>query len=160
MSERKILNTKNPELDPSIRPVASLLKQVAFKSIKEGNPYIDQEEIEEIASEGGIETSRFQKLGIFKVEDDQGSFIHQTFREFFAAKYIADLYLRNKTTQAQKILRKYKFNGRFRLVLRMVGGYLSLKGKEKYLQEFFNDLFDKPRDHAIRYELNLLAGCF
>ena len=159
VSYRVVQNTKNPELDSSIKPFATLLKRIAFQSMKRGEANTDQEEIEGILSEENLKMDDFQKLGVFKIENDRGCFIHETFREFFSAKFIADLYLKDRS-YAQKIVKKYKFEPRFALVWQMVAGYFSVKGKKNQLQDFLNDLFSKPKDFAVRNELNLLARCF
>ncbi|KAI1384485.1 uncharacterized protein F4822DRAFT_433029 [Hypoxylon trugodes] len=80
------------------------------------------------------------------------SFIHLTFQEFFAARYI----VQNRTFMEDQ-LRKHKYNHHYEIVWRFVSGLLS---SAEDLNHFF-DMFDQePRDLVGTQHINLLLQNF
>jgi hypothetical protein len=82
---------------------------------------------------------------------DRYSFIHLTFQEFFAARYLIGDRYRLKTH-----LRKHKYNRRYEVVWRFVAGLLSNAGDLDY----FFDLFEQePRDLVGTQHIQLNMIC-
>jgi hypothetical protein len=79
------------------------------------------------------------------------SFIHLTFQEFFAARYLVGDRDRLKTH-----LRKHKYNRRYEIVWRFVAGLLSNAGDLDY---FFDLLEQEPRDLVGTQHIQLNMVC-
>lgn len=139
----------------------NFLEQLAWEATKKNQLYVSQALIEKKLNSNMIR--ELKKLGLLRVEDKIGYFVHLTFQEFFAASYLARLF-DTCLEEARKELESFKFNPRYALVLRMVAGILSIRsnnvGPNHTLKTFFCSLFSEPRDLAFSYELKIQASCF
>ena len=88
--------------------------------------------------------------------DNDYSFLHLTFQEFFAARYLANLFLSQDTKmQAVPLIQEIKFNPKYKIVIWFVAGLL--KKNEDALNAFF-DALDYPKD-IIGLYFTLLKVC-
>ena len=83
------------------------------------------------------------------------SFVHPTFHEFFAARYLARL-LAHDRTSFETFTRKHKYNRRYEIVWTFFTGLLS---KVEELDFFFNLLEDEPQDVVGIQHIELLMYC-
>ena len=82
-------------------------------------------------------------------------FVHPTFQEFFAARYLARHLARDRTS-FETLLRQHKYNRRYELVWIFFTGLLS---KVEELDFFFDLLEDEPRDLVGIQHIRLLMYC-
>ncbi len=150
-------SVENPELNPQINSITKVLEKFAMEAMNQNSLFVSISDIEKVIQREGVELNRIRDLGLFRVEKIGGSFIHLTFQEFFAAKYISRL-LRESSEKAAKIIRKKKFDPRWQIVLSMTAGVLAQD--ETTLQHFFDQLYAPPRDLGGLRELMLLAKHF
>ena len=136
-----------------IKPLAKALEVIAWNATKNNQVVIPKKSIEE----HGFGLDIWRRLGLINVESYGASFIHLTFQERFAAQYLAQLYLTDRP-KAKQLVSEKKVYPSYRLLLQMTAGYLSLEHPD-HLQDFFDDLFDQPRDLTKVYELGLFAQC-
>ncbi len=142
--------------------IAPLIKQIsktAWMAMEKNTLYLSQSEVAKILPTSSL--NEVKKLGLIANENYSLFFIHLTFQEFFAAQYLANLYLNpTKKEKRQEIISQYKFEPRFTLVLSMMVGCLSQQNHTEALNSLFEDLYSEPRDLGQTYELILFAKCF
>ena len=83
------------------------------------------------------------------------SFVHPTFQEFFAARYLARLLAHNRAS-LEIFTRKHKYNRRYEIVWTFFTGLLS---KVEELDFFFNLLEDEPQDVVGIQHIQLFMYC-
>ncbi len=146
---------------PEITTLVDCLEEMALEAITQSSPYLDEKVVERIVDSKEISFNKLRNLGLFNIENGQGSFLHLSFQEYFVANYIANLYREAHTrTQALKIIQQNKLNSRFGRILSMVAGIHSLSNDSFLLQAYFDDLLGPPNDLGETYELGMLAQCF
>ncbi|MBS4169087.1 NACHT domain-containing protein [Parachlamydia sp. AcF125] len=168
-NKEQILAEKNLRLNPKVAEFATAFEEMADFAMKNDTLYLSKQEIESFRG-NKLSSNELADCGLMRIPEERGYFIHLTFQEFLTASKVANQYLtlNKKERQAcQQFVRKYKFEPRYNLVLRMIAGYLSLavSNNRLYLdsnplQQFFDDLFAGPYDLAVRNELTLIAQCF
>ncbi|MBF5059045.1 HEAT repeat domain-containing protein [Candidatus Neptunochlamydia vexilliferae] len=158
--KKDVIDLSNPFDINEAKPIGLTLEALAWKATceKDGSLYLSSRDIGKCLKK--TTETLLKKMGIFRIQKREGHFIHLTFQEFFAAKHLARYYLEGCRQKAQNFVRKNKFNPRYRLMLSMTSGCLSLKENTNALKDFFEDLFAAPRDLARGYELVLFARCF
>jgi len=154
-----IRNETNLEDFEEAGRIIGALKALAWEAVKMDKQSFKDEEITSNFKKLKLERGKNKNFGLFKIDLGDGSFIHLTFQEYFAARYLADLYLDGKGDKGKDLIAEYKFSVRFFPVFWMAAGYLSTRDEE-VLKVFFNHLLSEPYDLAIGYELRLLARCF
>ncbi|MBA3238305.1 MAG: HEAT repeat domain-containing protein [Parachlamydiaceae bacterium] len=86
------------------------------------------------------------------------SFLHLTFQEFFAARYLVRL-LYDNPKEAAKCMQEVKFNPRYKIVMGFVAGLLRKEGGEFHHLNAFFSLLDTPKDSIGLYETLLKVRC-
>jgi len=153
-----------PQKHEEVASAIQALEELAWRGLSENRLYFKNTEKDpEI-------TTTFQahvlgitdvtKIGPFRISNDEGWFIHLTFQEFFAAKYLARLFFDRNLEKAQQIIVERKFHPRFQLVFSMASGLLAQNKNKQFLQSFFDMLYDSPRDLGKSREGVLLARRF
>ncbi|MBF5059989.1 HEAT repeat domain-containing protein [Candidatus Neptunochlamydia vexilliferae] len=162
-SSSNICDQESPRLtNPKIDSIAKVLEEIAWQAMEDNILYLSKARIEKTLSRFKLNYGDLTSLGLFPIEggrQGRGQFIHLTFQEFFAATYLANMYI-NAPSKATECFKKIKFDPRYTLTLWMAAGYLSHQEKKKALRAFFNDLFGAPEDLARGYGLILKARCF
>ena len=82
-------------------------------------------------------------------------FVHYTFQEFFAARFLA-LHLARDSTSFETILKKHKYNRRYEVVWMFLAGLLM---KVEELDLFFNLLDEEPRDLVGVQHIHIFMYC-
>jgi|GEM_PF-6147854 len=157
-----VINEPEPDSAWDVTHQSKIIEKIAWEGMDKDTLYLPLAAIKKIYRAYGcseVTIGSIRNVGPLRIEEDVGMFIHFTFQEFFAAAYLARLYVENPQ-EAGLILKNIKFEPRYRLVLRMTAGCLSQKGQLNNLKIFFKDLFAEPRDLAESYELILFAQCF
>ncbi|MBA3236808.1 MAG: NACHT domain-containing protein [Parachlamydiaceae bacterium] len=161
------------ERDPEVSQIFTLLESIAwtgmqqnqlFFSFKKGKmkeiyyAYPPDEKRNELFTHAC--TSGFlQSTG----ENDQFlendySFLHLTFQEFFAARYLVRLLFVNSKEAAERI-QEVKFNPRYKVVMWFTAGLLKNEGNDlKNLNVFFK-IIDTPKDQIGFYASLLKIHC-
>ncbi|MBS4169138.1 HEAT repeat domain-containing protein [Parachlamydia sp. AcF125] len=169
-TKEQILVEKNLRQNPEVANIATVFEEMAAFAMKNDTLYLSKPEIEDFKG-NKILSNELTDCGLMSIPEadieaeEKGYFIHLTFQEFLTASKVANQYLKGERQACQEFVRKYKFEPRYALVLRMMAGSLSLAAStnRRYadaLQPFFDDLFAAPQDLAVRNEINLIAECF
>ena len=84
-------------------------------------------------------------------------FLHLTFQEFFAARYLVRLFQQETThLEAAKLMREVKFDPRYKVIIWFIAGLL--KDDPENLNAFF-DILDTPKDIIGLYSALLKVRC-
>ncbi|MCB1107706.1 MAG: NACHT domain-containing protein, partial [Chlamydiia bacterium] len=146
------------ELD-EILHLTKALEDIAFKATTQGKIFLGLSEINPIFTTNKVSFQERRSIGPFRIDEAQGSFIHLTFQEFFAAAKIARFYSEKDRALAQAEIYENKFEPRYQLVWQITAGILSQNHPE-YLSTYIDDLMSEPKDLAVINECSLLAACF
>ena len=99
------------------------------------------------------------KLSLLRSYPSEGHrkyrFVHLTFQEFFAARYLAR-HVAHNGASFETLLRQHKYNRRYEIVWMFLTGLLSTVEE---LDFFFNLLDDEPRDLVGMQHIQLLMYC-
>lgn len=101
--------------------------------------------------------------GLFKKRADtekQHYFVHLSFQEYFAARYVVNGLQGNDPEQCIKFIKDYKYNLRFILVFIFASGLLIRTGDKKYINIFWATLLEEPRDLVGFRHVQLVISCF
>lgn len=142
------INKGNHRLKETIR----LLEEIAFNGILHDAIYFEFRHLRNFLLGGPQEIEQVRmgtpRVSLVRVSDivhqgqHEGSFhfLHLTFQEFFAARFIERQWGSQK---AHEIIEQYKYAARFNMVWRFVAGLLSENGKA---EDFFSAINNEPRD--------------
>jgi HEAT repeat protein len=97
------------------------------------------------------------RSGFLQGMQDSYSFLHLTFQEFFAARYLVRL-LKNAPSEAAELIRGVKFDPRYKVVMWFTAGLLQKAGGGWPIDAFFQVL-DSPKDSIGLYETLLKVRC-
>jgi HEAT repeat protein/V8-like Glu-specific endopeptidase len=86
------------------------------------------------------------------------SFLHLTFQEFFAARYLARLVQCNRD-EAASVIWKVKFDARYKVVMWFVAGLLRNEGGDFWNLNVFFEMLDTPKDLVGLYGTLLKVRC-
>ncbi|CAF1337551.1 unnamed protein product, partial [Rotaria sordida] len=148
--------------------VLVVLEKVAFLCMETSSLIIDSKILGEVVKDcKGNKNEDDLRLNVIKVgllvvldsdklieEEKDYYFIHLSFQEFFAARYLRRLFESN-TNEPEMFLRNYKYNPRYQLMLTFTAGLLT----EKFVEIFFDLIEDDPEDLVGARHLIVLIGC-
>jgi hypothetical protein len=165
------------------QPFLAFLEELAFASYP--NLALGRKLIEAILDKhcaGDIKLEEFIILNLGKIglltpvthytvaTDNTYYFIHATFHEFLAAKYLArqitqikditrNENLEQKIYSTEKFIELYKYNPRYQMILGFVSGLLAAEVNKAHLNSFFVSLHQEPRDVFEIYHYILMVKC-
>ncbi|MBA3238881.1 MAG: HEAT repeat domain-containing protein [Parachlamydiaceae bacterium] len=90
--------------------------------------------------------------------ENEYSFLHLTFQEYFAARYLVRL-MENNLDAAKKCIRKVKFDPRYKIVMWFVAGLLKNEGGDYEKLNAFFEIMDSPKDNVGLYSTLLKVRC-
>lgn len=144
--------------------VDHLLERAAWEMMDRDTLFLSADEVQEIIGSYQFQSDRAKEIkktqiGPLRSNGEEVEFVHLTFQEFFAAKYLAKLFKENQLDKALLIIQKKKYDPKYQLVISMASGILA---KDKaVLQKFFDQLYNRDtRDLGKTRELVLFAKYF
>ncbi|CAF4054362.1 unnamed protein product, partial [Adineta steineri] len=102
----------------------------------------------------------FSQSGVgTRIEVDKNHhFVHLSFQEYFAARYLVNALRHNHYHQAIEFIKKQKYNQWFRLVFMFTSGLLHDSNDNESTDIFWNTILSPPYD-GIRH-MDLVIACF
>ncbi|MFN7095610.1 MAG: HEAT repeat domain-containing protein, partial [Burkholderiales bacterium] len=145
------------------------LEQLAFEGLKTRQLIFTPQLIEELEIETDI-LENVKKIGLVKAIGDDGKrvnnkeryFIHLTFQEYFAARYIVGLLAHLDPAEHKKgadFIREYKYSLFYERVIWFIAGLLSEKGKDALQTKFWHILLNEQQDLALVRHDTLVIRC-
>jgi HEAT repeat protein/V8-like Glu-specific endopeptidase len=162
------------ERDPATKSFLELLESIAWKGMQEKQLFFSfkTKQMEEIYYNCELEKRdelflRICKSGFLQSTGDsedilcnEYSFLHLTFQEFFAARYLVRLLEnREKRSEAAKSIRAVKFDPRFKVVMWFTAGLLRNEGGNFENLNTFFEFLDTPKDDVGFYSALLKVHC-
>lgn len=103
--------------------------------------------------------SKIHKFSLLRSSSTEGyrtfRFVHLTFRDFFAARYVVRSLVQD-SSRLRSLLSRYKYNRQYKLFWRFIPGLLT---KAKDLDHFFQLLDQEPRDLLGTQHVRLVMHC-
>jgi HEAT repeat protein len=109
---------------------------------------------------GILKSSTHHGIGSRIQTDKDHYFVHLSFQEYFAARYLANAMQANTHDRAIDFIQKQKYNPRFQLVFIFTSGLLVESGEEQSINTFWDTILNKPLDLIGIQHMDLLISCF
>ena len=123
------------DLPPSVQKVFTSLGKIAFDGIKQGRLVFESGQVTDLESNGLFHRLPDTRDDPLEEGKDQYCFLHVTFQEFLAAKYLVDTF---NSEDLQKFVSDHIQNGVWKVVMQFVAGLLA--EKEGQSTDIFSDL--------------------
>jgi hypothetical protein len=165
ISRRDVYKSCNTEL--------AFLETLAFRAMESNVIVLRPKLLEEAEDESRcslIDHPHLLNIGILKSLTNRGTgtriepgkdhhFVHLSFQEYFAARYLANALGSPTPDKAIHFIQKQKYNQRFRLVFNFVSGLLIESDAEQTINEFWNTILSEPLDLVGIQHMDLLITC-
>ncbi|KAL9039866.1 MAG: hypothetical protein Q9180_002273 [Flavoplaca navasiana] len=154
-------------LDRLVKAENDLLEELAFKRVRLARTEFIFQDVANVIrhwESNGNQVplsleSRVLKFSLLRSSSRKGyrvfRFIHLTFQDFFAARYIVHSLVQGPS-QLRSLLRQHKYNRQYKLLWRFIPGLLT---KVKDLELFFQLLDEEPRDLLGIQHVRLVMHC-
>ncbi|UJR23218.1 hypothetical protein I4U23_026237 [Adineta vaga] len=168
MTKEDVYNFCNKEL--------AFLESLAFSGIQSGDIVIRPKVLRAAIKESGyssqdglcslnigiLKSLDYKAIGTRIETDKTHYFVHLSFQEHFAARYLLRALCGTECTQkkATDFIKTHKYNQRFELVLNFACGLVTDSNNEQLTKMFWDTLLGKPLDLIGYRHAQLLITCF
>jgi len=166
LSEKKLYEYCHKEV--------TFLETLAFHAMKHNTIIIQPHLLNKIIDATQIDSEedypKILKIGLLK-SFDKGStgtqlefkkdhyFIHLSFQEYFAARYLIRTLNDSKSEIAKAFINRQKYNQRYALVFQFISGLISEPNSQPELSLFWNIISGEPLDMVGIRHMKLLISC-
>jgi len=150
------------------------LETLAFHAMKNNTIIIQPRLLNKIIEETQIDSEedypKILKIGLLK-SFDKGStgnqlelekdhyFIHLSFQEYFAARYLIHALNNSKSEEAKAFINRQKYNQRYALVFQFMSGIISELNSQLEPSQFWNIILREPLDMVGIRHIQLVISC-
>jgi len=152
----------------------TFLETLAFHAMKNNTIIIQPRLLNKIIEETQIDSEedypKILKIGLLK-SFDKGStgnqlelekdhyFIHLSFQEYFAARYLIHALNNSKSEEAKAFINRQKYNHRYALVFQFISGLISETHSQPKVEMFWNIILREPLDMVGIRHMQLVISC-
>ena len=150
------------------------LESLAFLGVVKNTIILRPKLVEDAEDESGCSTAEHPNLlniGILKSFSPMGTgtqvevdkdhyFVHLSFQEYFAARYLVNDFKHDNGGKAIKFIQDHKYQQRLRYVLTFMSGLLADYGDEKCINAFWDTIMGHPVDLIGIQHMDLILTCF
>ena len=151
----------------------SFIENLAFQAIESNTILIRPDLLEKASNQTGITPKKYRdilKMGILKsvnqsgtgtqVETDKGHyFVHPSFQEYFAARYLMNALQKSQDNECIKFIQYHKYNQRYTLVFSFIAGLLGDNDTRSHINLFLHTLSESPIDLVGIRHMQLILAC-
>ena len=151
----------------------AFLESLAFNTMESNTIIISPHLLKKALNEAKIsshESQRIPGLGFLKSQTEQGfstpierdndhTFIHLSFQEYFAARYLINALVGSATGKAIDFIKYQKYNQRYMSVFTFAAGILSGSNTESTINIFWDALLGEPFDLVGIRHMQLVVSC-
>ncbi|CAF1639882.1 unnamed protein product [Adineta ricciae] len=98
-------------------------------------------------------------IGIRITADKHYYFVHLSFQEHFAARYLANALSNNTRDQAKQFIREHKYNQRYQLLFIFLSGLINEDQETKCNRAFWDAVLNEPLDIIGARHVALVTQC-
>ncbi|CAF1482120.1 unnamed protein product [Adineta ricciae] len=103
--------------------------------------------------------SNIGRIGTHNEVQQDYYFVHLSFQEYFAARYLANALTNTTGNQTIEFIQQHKYNPRYQLLFAFLAGLLSETPDSEYNSIFWNTLFTEPSDITRMQHMALVIPC-
>ena len=173
-SSGKLKGVRKKELYKQCNMELQFLERLAFLGMVKNTIILRPKLLEQAEDESGCSTADHPNLlniGILKSFPQTGTgtqievdkdhyFVHLSFQEYFAARYLVNDFKRNNGEEAIEFIKEHKYQQRLRYVLTFTSGLLTDDGDAKCMDVFWDTIMGHPIDLVGIQHMNLMLACF
>jgi predicted NACHT family NTPase len=161
------------EIDQCCQKELAFLESLAFHAMESNTIIIQSSILKKALNEAKVSSQahpHILNMGILKSVNKQGIgnrietdkdhyFVHLSFQEYFAARYLITALTGSQTEKAIKFIKYQKYNQRYTLVFTFAAGLLSESDAQPSLEVFWNHLLGEPLDLVGIRQMELVILC-
>ena len=173
-SSEKLNAIRKKQLYKECTVELNFLERLAFLAMVKNTIILRPKLLEQAEDESGCSTAEHPNLlniGILKSFSQVGTgtqievdkdhyFVHLSFQEYFAARYLVNDFKHSNGHEAIKFIQDHKYELRLRYVLTFTSGLLADDGNEQCIDLFWDTIMSHPIDLVGIQHMNLMLTCF
>ena len=174
ISTNKINLMNQQEISDYCKNELSFLESLAFLGMERNAILLRPKLLAEASAESRSSLTTHEHLlniGLLKSVDHHGTgtrilaekdyyFVHLSFQEYFAARYLIKSLQSGSQQRAIKFIQRQKYNRRFTLLFRFASGLAVESNCGKTIESFWNAILGKPIDLIGIRHIQLVMSCF
>ncbi len=171
--DNQIPQLSKDEIDQRCQKELAFLESLAFNAIESNTIILRPSVLKKALTEAKVssqEHPHILNIGILKSFNQQGIgtqietekdhyFVHLSFQEYFAARYLINALNGSSTEKAIEFIKYQKYNQRYSLVFTFASGLLSENDSKTCLNIFWDTLLGEPLDLVGIRHMQLIISC-
>jgi HEAT repeat protein len=171
--ENQILQLSENEIEQHCQKELAFLESLAFNAMESNKIIIKSSKLKKALNEAKVSSKKHPhilNMGILKSVNKQGIgnriethkdhyFVHLSFQEYFAARYLITALKGSKTKKAIEFIKYQKYNQRYTLVFTFAAGLLSESDAKPPLKLFWDHILGEPLDLVGIRHMQLVILC-
>jgi len=130
-----------------------------LNKIIEENQIDSEEDYPKVLKIGLLKSFHKQKIGTQVELKKDHYFIHLSFQEYFAARYLVRMLNEQSINEAKEFINRQKYNQRYTLVFNFMSGLISETHSLPTRQMFWNIILGEPLDMVGIRHMQLIISC-
>jgi len=169
----QIQRISKTEIYPRCQKELAFLESLAFNAMESNTIIIRPTLLEQALNEANISLQDHPdvlNIGILKSFNTQGIgnqiiadkdhyFIHLSFQEYFAARYLINAFKHSRIEKVIEFIKHQKYNQRYALVFTFASGLLNDSAAKSYLNTFWDIILGEPLDLVGIRHMQLVISC-